>query len=295
MKATAIRVLNPINTRSKGVLFALFGALLMSFDPIFVRFSGTGGFNTVFLFGLFTSISMPILIQATDKRGLIGTLKESGWPVVFSGLLMLGSATTLIFSFKNTSVSNTLFILSGAPALTAVFARMFLGEKTKKSTWFTIVAVIVGIAIVVSGSLESGRTFGDALAVLTVIFLSLNMTLLRHYKDVSRMASVGMGGFFLAVFMFFLAEPSSFTLNTWIIMGIMGLISAPLGRVMSQTSTRYITAPEAGVINLTESVIAPVWAFIFFQEIPAVTTVIGGGVILTSILIFILSTSKNNS
>lgn len=294
MTVISIRAQIPRDPRSKGILLAITGALLMSLDPMFVRLSGTGGFNTVFLFGLFTMISIPILIQLTDQRGLIGNLKASGWPVLFSGLLMLGSATTLILSIKNTSVSNTFFIMSSAPAFAAVFSWFFLGEKTNKSTWFAIIAAIGGIAIVVFGSLESGHTFGDVLALFAVTCVSLNQTLLRKYKNVSRMATVGMGGFLLAVVMFFLAEPSTFSLNTWLIMGVMGLFSAPLGRVMSQTSTRYITAPEVGVITLVEAVIAPFWAFCLFREIPAITTVVGGTVIFSTILIYIISTGKQD-
>jgi len=290
MKAAVARALTPSDTRSKGILFALGGALLISSDPIFVRLSGTGGFNTAFLFGLFTAISMSTLIQFTDQRGLIGTLKESGWPVFFSGLCMLGSATTFVLSIKSTSVSNTFFIMSSAPALSAVFSWIFLGEATKKSTWLAIAAVIGGIAIVVSGSLETGRTYGDVLAMVAVTCVALNHTLLRKYKTVSRMATVGTGGFLLAVAMFFLAEPSTFGLSTWLIMGVMGLISAPMGRVLGQSSTRYITAPEVGVIMLAQAVFAPLWAFGVFGEVPVSTTVIGGAVILTTILVYILST-----
>ncbi len=86
------------------------------------------------------------------------------------------------------------------------------------------------------------------------------------------MASVGLGGFFLAIVMFFLASPGSFSMSTWIIMGVMGLFTAPFGRVLSQVATRYITAPEVGMILMIEAVFAPLWAFGFlvkFRRLPA--------------------------
>ncbi|WP_315983575.1 DMT family transporter [Aliamphritea spongicola] len=148
------------NTRASGILIALAGALLMSFDPIFIRFSGVSGFDTAFLFGLFTAISMPVFIQLRDERGVVKAVRESGWPVVLSGILMLGSASALVLSIKNTSIANTFVILSAAPALAAVFSRIFLGEVTRRSTWIAIVSVMIGIAIVVSGSFESGNLLG---------------------------------------------------------------------------------------------------------------------------------------
>jgi hypothetical protein len=38
---------------------------------------------------------------------------------------------------------------------------------------------------------------------------------------------------------------------------VMGLFTAPFGRVMSQVATRYITAPEVGMILMIEAVVAP--------------------------------------
>lgn len=292
MSIQAINSLMQTNARAAGILIALIGALLMSFDPIFIRLSGVSGFDTAFLFGMFTAISMPIFIQLRDERGLVRTLKASGWPVIFSGLLMLGSASALVLSIKNTSITNTFVILSGAPALAAVFSRIFLGEVTRRATWYAITAVMLGIVIVVSGSFETGNWLGDGLAVFAVTCLSLNQTLLRKYQDVSRMASVGLGGLFLAVVMFFLAAPSSFSATTWIVMGVMGLFTAPFGRVLSQVATRYITAPEVGMILMMEAVFAPVWAFGFFAEIPPIASLIGGMIILSTVVVYAISSEQ---
>lgn len=283
------------NTRMAGVSITLLGALLMSLDPVFIRFSGVSGFDTAFLFGLFTAVSMSVFIQLRDSRGLVKAVKESGWPVVFSGLLMLGSASAMVLSIKNTSIANTFVILSASPALAAAFSWLFLREVTKRSTWLAIVSVMVGIAIVVSGSFESGNLFGDTLAVFAVTCVSLNQTLLRKYQGVSRMASVGFGGMFLAITMFFVATPSSYGLSTWVIMGAMGLVTAPFGRVLSQVATRYITAPEVGMILMIETVLAPVWAFIFFKEVPPVLSIIGGSIIFITIMSYAIAAMKNDN
>lgn len=292
MSETTTSPLGQKNLRTTGLLIAFLGALLMSFDPIFIRFSGVSGFDTAFLFGLFTAISMSVFIQLRDKRGLVGTLHASGWPVIVSGILMLGSATALVLSIKNTSIANTFIILSTLPALAAVFGRIFLGEVTRPVTWIAIASVMVGIAIVVSGSIGTVNLVGDALAFFAVICLSLNQTLLRKYRSVSRMASVGMGGLFVAIVMFFLASPATYSVNTWAVMAVMGLFTAPFGRVLSQVATRYITAPEVGIILMIEAVFAPLFAFGFFGEIPHTASFIGGGIILVTVLIYALSQSS---
>ena len=288
MATVLLQKISAGDARTRGILAALMGALLVSFDPVFVRLSGTRGVNTVFLFGLFTLISMSLIIQTTDRRGVIGTLKEDGWPVVLSGLLMFGSATTFILSIKYTAIANTVMIIGSRPVLTAIFSWLWLKEKAGLALWLAISMVICGIAIVVSGSLESVNILGDSLALLCVTFLAMNGAFQRKYKSMSRPAVVGMAGFFLAAGMIFFADIGSFTLRTWLIMGAMGLLSAPIGRVLNAVSVRYILAAESAMITMSVSVFSTFWAILFFNEIPPQTTLAGGGVILGSILTYVL-------
>lgn len=292
MTIAKLKAVIPENARNKGFCAALFGSLLISFDPVFIRLSGTGGFDTVFLFGLFTAISISTIIQATDERGVRGTLRAGGWPIVMSALLMVGSATTFVLSVKHTAVANTMIILSGRPVLTAFFSWLLLKENTSKALWLAIAGVMGGTAIVVSGSLKSPNLIGDSLALLTVLFLAVNGVLQRRYKKMSRMAIVGLCGCFMAVIMFLPANPSSYTLSTWMIMGAMGMVSAPLGRVLNATSSRYIPAAESAVISLSSLMFAPIWIFFLFNEQPPLTTLAGGSIVLGTIFSYIFITTK---
>lgn len=280
------------NTHTKGMLIALLGSFLMSLDPVFIRVSGVSGFDTSFLFGLFSCISMAAFVEWKEDNGLIGTVKNCGWPAVISGLLMLGSAACLILSVKYTSIANTFIILSSAPAISAVLSWVILKEVTQRATVLAIISIMIGIAVVVSGSLTSTNLIGDGLALCAAIFSSLNNILLRKYQHINRMVSVGFGGFFLALVMFFLASPTEYDVNTWVVMGVMGLLTAPFSRVLLQVSTRYITATEVSIVGMTITVLAPIWAFVFFSEVPQVNTLLGGTIILISVLLYTYSKSR---
>ncbi|EGR3992056.1 DMT family transporter [Vibrio cholerae] len=295
MSVFALPPLAVKSSRTTGFVVTLLASVLMSIDPIFIRFAGVSGFDTTFLFGLFSAISMPILLKMIDKRGIRNAIIQSGWPLLFAGALILGSTTGLVFSVKNTSIANTFVIMSTSPAVAAIFSWLLLREKISRSTVIAIITVMIGIVIVVSGSFSSGNWVGDALAVFSVICLSLMFTLLRKYQDVSRLASVALGGLLLAIVMSFFAEPSSYRADTWLIMAAMGLFTAPLGRVMAMVATRYITAAEVAMTLMLETVLAPLWGFLFFAEIPVVTSLVGGSIILVSVFIYTFVTMKNDT
>ncbi len=71
-------------------------------------------------------------------------------------------------------------------------------------------------------------------------------------------------------------------------MGMMGLFTAPVGRVLSMAATRHITAPEVIMTLMLETVLAPVWAFTFFTEIPPMTRYYRWRTILITIFIYTL-------
>ncbi len=107
------------------------------------------------------------------------------------------------------------------------------------------------------------------------------------------MASIGLGSLFLATIMFFFAEPSTYAANTWYYMACMGLITAPIGRLMTLVATRYITASEVSMTLMLNTVLAPVWGFLIFAEIPASTSLVGGAIILITLLIYTYTSMKN--
>ncbi len=80
------------------------------------------------------------MLQVPDRRGIFGTLKEDGWPIVLSGLLMFGSASCFILSIKYIAVA-TRFIMAGRPVLTATFIWLFLKEAADKALWLAIALV----------------------------------------------------------------------------------------------------------------------------------------------------------
>ncbi len=287
MNLSSVNTLLPATARGKGRLAALCGGLLISFDSVFVRLSGTGGVDTAFLFGLFSALSMAVLIQVTDRRGVAGALRQGGWPLLLSGLLLMASAASFVLSIKLTTVANTLFIMTARPVLTALAAWVLLRDKTPRSLWLTIAAVMVGILVVVNGSLGGGHLAGDGFALLAVTCLGVNGALWQRYRDMSRMAVVGLGSFFIALVMFVPASPAAYSPKTWLTMACMGLLSAPLGRVLNAVSSRYIPAAEMATIALVSGVLAPVWAFLFFAERPPLATMAGGATIFTAILTYL--------
>jgi len=71
-----------------------------------------------------------------------------------------------------------------------------------------------------------------------------------------------------------------------IILGFMaGFFQVGFGFIFITMGARSTPSAMVGVIMLSESVLGPMWAFLFGGERPALFTLIGGGVILFAVLL----------
>ncbi|GAB1535515.1 hypothetical protein ADMFC3_11460 [Geovibrio sp. ADMFC3] len=273
-----------MSDKKKGLFFVLTGILLMSLDPVFIRMSGASGWDTAFLFGLFTFFSMSVLTQAKEKGGIKGAVFSGGLPIIISGLVMGGSGTTLVLAVKHTLVANAVLIMSVSPVFAAIYSRILLKEKASPRILISMAAAMGGIFVITADSLGTGGMFGNVMAIVCASFSALNYVIWRKYPHISRTMVIALGGFSIAGISFYAAEPSELNMRTWLVMAAMGLLSAPVGRVFMSTAARYITAMEISLFSLSRTFLAPLMIWLIYAEMPGLSTFTGGVIILAALI-----------
>ena len=66
---------------------------------------------------------------------------------------------------------------------------------------------------------------------------------------------------------------------------VAGFFQVGFGFIFITIGARSTPSAMVGVIMLSESVLGPMWAFLFASERPSLFTLIGGGIILFAVLI----------
>nr|WP_319513251.1 DMT family transporter [uncultured Cohaesibacter sp.] len=267
----------------KGLTYLLVAAALMSLDAVFIRLSGLHGFAPSFLFGVFSLISMTLLTRIREGH-LLPVIKTGGFMLFVSGAIMGVSGTAFTLAVQKTTVANVLLIMSVTPILSAIFSWIFLKERLQKQTFFAILLSMAGMYIIVRGSLASGGIAGDLIALTASLAVSLNFVVWRKFSQLNRSLVVGAGGLFIGLFAVPFIEVGDFDMYGVLIMMVMGLFTAPVGRMLNAMATRLISAPEVSLIAQIKIVIAPVIIWALFGEVPSEATFIGGSLILIAAL-----------
>ena len=73
---------------------------------------------------------------------------------------------------------------------------------------------------------------------------------------------------------------------------LMGFIIIPSAFIVLTIAPRYAPAHEVTLIFLLESILGTLWVWFVISEKPPLNTLIGGGMLLSSVFVFVLITAK---
>lgn len=271
--------------RRTGWGLAALGMLLVSTDSFFVRLSELDGWDVTFLVA---ALSLPLqltLQRLFDGGRPLRKLRACPAGLVAVGALGAGSQTTFVIAVTKTDVANVVVIVAASPIVAAVVGRLFFGERTSLRVAAAIAVTIVGVLIVVSGSLGEPRLQGDLLAVAAIVCFAISINIWRRYREASRFVGLALSAAgSLIVSAFFVDNPFGHDARAYAAVVCMGLVFNPLGRLCHTSAPRFAPSSEVALFTPVETLAATSWAWIAFGETPEAATFAGGAVVIAGML-----------
>ncbi len=269
----------------KGLLVTGVGVLLISPDTLLVRLIAIDPWTMIFWRGALVMLGLVAYLAWADGRWALGRFRTDGGSTLVVALIFTISAVLFILALDMTSVANTLIIIASSPLFAAIFGRIFLGEAVPARTWAAIGATLGGIGVVVSGSLGGGTLPGDLAALGTAVCLAASLTLLRRARARNVVPAMALSGLFSALVSFPLAAPFAMDMTQAGLLVLLGLIILPVSFTLTLLGTRYLPAPEVGLIMLLETVLGPLWVWLVVGEAANARALMGGGIVIATLIV----------
>jgi len=278
-----------IITKLPGSLLVFFGAITLSFGGIIVKsFEGANLWQILFWRQFFFSITVVVYLFFTYKKNFFKSFYDSGLPGLFGGLALSVGFAAYVFAMYTTTVANTNFIITLETIFLALFGYIFLKEKINLITLISIILGISGVLIILGNSLTiqtSEQFLGNIVALIMPISFAILVVIVRKYPNVDMVPSQFTAGIAAALIGFFIADQLIMSFKDFILASIAGIFQIGFGFILITVGSRTTPAAVVGVLMLTESVFGPLWAWLFINEVPPATVLIGGGVIISAILL----------
>jgi drug/metabolite transporter (DMT)-like permease len=269
-----------------GYILLLFGGFCLSWGGLIIRsFEEATVWQILLLRSIFFMIALIIFLIATYKKNTIKIIKDAGYPAVLGGLVMSLSFIAFVVSMSITTVANVVFIISTQTMFLAIFGYFYLKEKVSIISFFSILLAMGGITIMVGDSLSTGSFFGNIVALAIPINFSILVMIIRKNKNLDMVPAIFYSGIFSIIYGLILSESLVFTSHD-ILMGFyLGVPQLAFGFICITIGSRTTPSTTIGLLMLTETLFGPIWVWLFLNEIPPLSVLAGGCVIITAIIL----------
>ncbi len=263
-----------------------FGSVLISFNGLVIRYIDSAeNWTVIFYRGCAFSAAIFSFLIFKYRSKTITVANQIGSYGWLAGLILATSNICFIMSITSTTVANTVFTISLIPFLTALLAFIFLGEKLRRITIWTMILALLGVLIMFYGSLQTGEIWGNMLALFTAIAFSIFTLILRTKKEVDMLPCLLFSGLIASLVALFTSKASLYiSFHDLLLCFLLGGIMSGCVNCCFVFATRHLIAAEATLFFFIEIGLGPVWVWLFTNELIYINTLVGGSIILISLL-----------
>ena len=282
-------------------IIIILGVLGTAFSAILVRYSDAPSTVLVFYRMLFSVLLLSPAALLFHKREFTGIgLREIGL-CVGSGIFLGKHFFCYFQSLQYTGIASSVVLVDTEVFFVALGGALFLRERLSALGWLSILITFAGSVVVVLGDMGGGRMTGNILALCGAVCSAV-------YTLIGRSCRRRMSTTVYTWIVYFSAGmvvlPASFLTgnpvlpvslrNLAVAMGL-AVLCTLLGHSIFSWGLKYESASFISVVKLLEPVFASLLGILLFREMPAVTSIAGGILIIGGIVLCIVSGQRGNA
>lgn len=279
-----INLVKSENKRNKAIIMQILAAVLWSTGGMLIKLVDL---SPMAIAGIRSVITTIVIFSFLKKSSLKLTWNKAFGAVSYTALVVLYISAT-----KTTTAANAILLQYTSPIYIAIFGGWLLNEKAKLRDWIIIMIIICGMALFFMDDITGGSLKGNILAVFSGVALAFNTMFMRREKDADPLENVFWGSILtilVSLPFVFQKVPSQKSIVGLILLGVFQL---GFSYVLYAKAIKKITALESTFLSLVEPLLNPLWVFLTIGELPGKLSILGGVIVLASVIVSCLRPKK---
>src|SRR6266704_712027 len=272
------------------LVLVLGAAVLWSTGGLFIKATSLSAFELSFGRSLLAAITIAIV---TRREGFGLNRVSAVTSILYAALLLL-----FVLATKLTTAANAIFLQYTAPVYVLILEPLFYKERFRRRDLITVAACVGGMALFFVGKLRPQDVNGNLLALASGVCFALFFLLLRHSKarNVNRASSAIYGNLIVVLICapaFFGAARRGISAADLARISYLGIVQIGFAYLLfTLAMARGVRSLDAGIIGYIEPVLNPIWVFLVIGERPSGWAIIGGAIIIASVIVHMLIETK---
>jgi drug/metabolite transporter (DMT)-like permease len=271
----------------RGLILVACAGVFWSLQGIAIRFADAASPpQVVFWRSVAQCLAMILIISVASRGRFAHTVWQAGRLGLGGGLCAMVAGISFVFAVAHTAIANVVFIMAASPLVAGIAAWLLMREAVERRTVVAMMVALAGIGIMVSDGLQGGNVSGYLYAVSTTVGFAGIAVVARMGYDRNMMPLAMWGAVFNLVLMaVYLQGDVAVPLVALLACVVSGGLLTAGGAACFMQGARYVPAAVLAFLSLTETVLAPIWAWLAFDEVPSMLGLLGGCVVLGAIVV----------
>ena len=276
-----------VRRRRIGIAMVVLAGVFWSLQGPAVRFIEAANGPQIIFWRSIGQLVVMLGVTAVVSRGrVLSAFRLAGYRAVVGALFHTAAGTCFVLAVLHTTVANVVFIMASAPLVAAAGAWLLLRERVEPRTLGAMVAAVMGIAVMMSEGLATGNVAGMLLALVTTIGFAGIAVVARWGGGLNMLPAVCLGAALTIVTGWAMAGGDvTVTFSDRLFALASGGLLTAAGATLFLYGAKFVPAGVLVFLTLTEVVLAPIWVWTVFDEVPSAFTLAGGAVVLGAICI----------
>ena len=274
------------------------GGLVLSLGILCLRAaSASDAWQYLFWRGIGFGCSLSFLAACRHASSPWVQIARLGGFAWISVLALVASQVLFVVAIKSGSTAEVFFLMSLAPLMAAVLARPLLGERIGVFGSLAIAIALGGVGLMSGLSLGAdqigwasveGAWLARALALGTAFTFALYLLATRGARaqelDAALVAVGIVTALVCAAALLWLGLPMAASLGDAALALLHGGVILALGLLLFARGSRVVPGVTLVMLAQAETVAAPVWTYLVFDETTTAAVIVGGALILIAVL-----------
>lgn len=262
-------------------------AVFWSTGGLIARHVETDQWNILFYRGLFAALTLLAFLLWRDGSKVWSLFRGLGYPGLVVAVCFATASTSFVVALQHTSVANILFVQSSSPLVAAMLAWLWLGERMTLVRSICMVLALTGVVIMVSNSTSQGDALGNGLSLVIAFAFAMATVTVRRYSEIRMTPAACLAATLQACIGGALGTPGEVGGSDVFLLFLFGSAQLAVGLILFTYGARLIPAGETILLCLLESILAPIWVWVWpgINEYPGDRAIIGGLVVVAAVVL----------
>ena len=217
---------------------------------------------------------------------------------VISGVFLSGCITCFVVANKLTTAANAIVLQYIAPVFVLIITAVFLKQKLKKMEIGVVAFTFGGIVLFFLGEISFGGMLGNFVAIFSGLCMAICFIVNGTIEIDARMTGILVAHLITAAIGIPLGLATYNTVVTsqdLILILILGVVQLGIPYVLYAMAASRISPLSCSLIGMIEPLLNPIWVAVFYGEIPGLFALIGGVVVIVSVVVYNVWDEKQSS